>query len=165
MRTSSLLSTGLTNHSLPASESYPVSPARLHNTRSKAPESRQMLLRCQSVNSLGKAPRYQNASHLNHEAFIFKIEWRQTREACLFLSSPSFFFLPEPQILRPLNRKKQCSEWPCLNYHSSTGPNGTIVQQENSYQWMRLLWPTHYEEDDRCIVRGLSDFLVCSNMC
>lgn len=41
--------------------------------------------------------------------------------------SPSF--KPQPKILQPFKEKKKNT---ALNDHSSTRPNGTIVQKENS---------------------------------
>lgn len=96
-------------------------------------------------------------SPYSHEAFIFEIWWRESWELWLFFF---LFFSPETQILRPLNRKKQCSEMTLLQLPFIDPPNGTIVQQENSKEWLQLLWLTHYKEDDSCIVSSLSDFPV-----
>lgn len=123
-----MLSAGLTNHSLPTSESYSACLSSQSSPHWKQSSRKQtlILVQCQSVDSPGKS-----RMRLTWVMRLLSLQCDEDRAGSLVSSFFFFFLQSEPQIFYPFDRTRRSS---ALNDPTSTTIHRP-VQMEPLFVW------------------------------
>lgn len=152
-----MLSTVLTYQSLPTSESCLQSDfTRLEAKQQKGDADAASVSKCRLCRKI----------HLTLFIRLLSSQYVEDRPGTLvfdlLLLYIYIFFKSEPKILQPFNRKKTMLLMTLLEPLFIDLSKWNHCFPGKLHKW--FLWLPHCEENDRCIVRSLSEFPACSTM-